>query len=124
MITLTKAQSDAIIHRLDVIDALWDCYSGEHLADLEGCETPTWFYRLCVNLESKVRSRKLNDLTIEEKRILIDCVSGSTLVGIAIDAVEDGLKSPAYITQTHNMLRRIADKFSSWDKEPIFVPRC
>ena len=124
MITLTKAQSDAIMHRLDVVDALWDCYSEEHLADLDECETPTWFYRLCVDLESKVRSRKLSDLTIAEKRILIDCVSGSTLVGNAIDAVEDGLKGPAYITQTHNMLRRIADKFASWDSEPIFVPRC
>ena len=57
-----------------------------------------------------------------EKRALVECIEGSTLVALAEDAVWRGLMPAQHVSQTKDMLSRIADKFAGFQDERIEVP--
>lgn len=123
-IILTNLQAEAIIHRLDVPDALWDVFK-DTFDESQGIPTKVfkpYFYDMCELLVDKVRSRKVSNLDVWQIWVLVECIEGSTLVAVAEHQVWLGEKPAQYISQTINMLRRIANKFARLQDDPIIVP--
>ena len=82
MIRLTPKQAEALQHRLDVPDCLFEALEG-----LEALHETQESFDACVEaLSAKVKKRRLDPdaLTDLEKAILIDCVEGSVLVANAL----------------------------------------
>ena len=123
-IKLTPAQAEALTHRLEVPEAIWESVASHEMQERYPDGPHVFFCDVCDILSDKVRSCNLSNLDDLERVILVDCIEGSTLVGIAMEERDFGRKPAQYVAQTRNVLRRLAQKFAGFQAQAIHVPSC